>query len=88
MRPVVVVNLDQIMNEVEKTTKSVLSCIDDNQVLYQDQDNNTSGTVYLYLDPPTINDLHVVNSLSRPASKTTTYDHVRHRDVQRYKHTV
>jgi hypothetical protein len=57
MRPIVVVNLDQIMNEVEKTTKSVLSCIDDNQVLYQDQDNNTSGTTYLYLDPPMISTL-------------------------------
>ena len=88
MRPIVVVNLDQIMNEVEKTTKSVLSCIDDNQVLYQDQNNSQQ---HIRDNIPVLgstNDLHVVNSLSRPASKTTTYGHVRHRDVQRDKHTV
>ena len=55
-RPVVVVNFHQLMNEVEATTKSVYSCINDNQVLYQDQDDNA----YLYLDPLTTSTLQIL----------------------------
>ena len=57
MRPIVIVNFDQLMNQVKGTTKSVLSCIDNNQVFYQDE--NTSGT-YLYLDPPKISTLQIL----------------------------
>ena len=52
-RPVVVVNLQQMMNVVEVTMKRALSCINDNQVLYQDEDN----IAYLYLDPLTTSTL-------------------------------
>ena len=44
------------MNEVESTTKGVFSCINNNQVLYQDQDDNA----YLYLDPMTHSMLQVL----------------------------
>ena len=52
-RLVVVINLQQMMNEVEATMKRALSCINDNQVLYQDEDN----IAYLYLDPLTTSTL-------------------------------
>ena len=55
-RLVIIVNLDQLMNEVESTTKGVFSCINNNQVLYQDQDHNA----YLYLDPMTHSMLQVL----------------------------
>ena len=41
------------MNEVEATTKSAFSCIYENHVLYQDEENN----MYLYLDPSTTSTL-------------------------------
>jgi hypothetical protein len=49
VRPMVIVNFDQLMNEVEATPKNVFSCTD----------NNMLGT-YLYLDSSTISTLQIL----------------------------
>ena len=60
-RPVVVVNFQQLLSQVEATTRNVYSCINENGVLYQDQEDNA----YVYLD-----------SLSTPTLQTL-YDDLR-----------
>ena len=69
-RPVVVINLQQMMNEVEATMKRALSCINDNQVLYQDKDN----IAYLYLDPLTTSTLQFLyEDLRKKQRSMVTY---------------
>ena len=75
-RPIVLVNFDLLMDEVEATTKSVFSCTD----------NNMTDT-HLYLYPPTISTLQILcqELRSRIAIKSSMHDHICHRDVQRSK---
>ena len=46
--PIVIINFDQIMDEVEATTKGVFSCTDDNMtdtfISRSANDHNTAGT--------------------------------------------
>ena len=89
-RPVVVVNLQQMMNEVEATMKRALSCINDNQVLYQDEDN----IAYLYLDPLTTSTLQflyedlrkkqrsMVTYMSNVQETSIKYNHIHAEAVQ------
>ena len=50
-RPVVVVNFQQLLSQVETTTQNVYSCINEYRVLYQDQEDN-AYIAYVYLDSP------------------------------------
>ena len=79
-----------MMNEVEATMKSAFTCINDNQVLYQEEDNNA----YLYLDPLTTSTLQflyedlrkkqrsMVTYMSNVQETSIKYNHIHAEAVQ------
>ena len=73
-----------MMNEVKATMKSAFSCINDNQVLYQEEDNNA----YLYLDPLTTSTLQFLyEDLRKKQRSMVTYGAAMSNEMSiRYNH--
>ena len=72
------------MNKVEATMKRALSCINDNQVLYQDEEN----IAYLYLDPLTTSTLQFLyEDLRKKQRSMVTYGAAMSKETSiRYNH--